>query len=297
MCFSVFRRRILNNFIYCPMKECYENPKDYDLFCKDVSIPTRDGLILHSWFIPNNLCEIADIPLMIYFHGVGGNMTTRLKQISELHKNLTVNLLVVSYRGFGSNSGLPTETGLQIDAESVMDFVFSSEWRNSRIILYGHSFGGAMAIYLASRYSDYISMSIIENTFTKIADVVDDYYPFLKPLRKCFIKNDWNNLERVEKITHPILFLSGMQDSVVHYSHTDILFDHSTQSLEREILKIPEGFHTLWETEPELFFKTISRFITKNSKSIEKLKPKLKKLKMRSLCVVPEGEEIEFDEF
>jgi len=299
MCLSVFKDRLLNTFMYCPKKVYDERPEDYSLSVHDISIPTRDGLTLHSWFIPNNLGEISDVPLMIYFHGVGGNMNTRLKQISELHKNLTVNILVVSYRGFGSNSGIPNETGLKIDADSVMNFVFSSKWRNSRVIVYGHSFGGAIAIYLSSRYSDYISMSIIENTFTKMADAVDDIYPFLKPLRKCFIKDDWNNLKRVGKITHPILFLSGLQDNVVHYHHTDMLFENANQSFGKEILKIPDGFHTLWEAEPEIYFKTISNFIVKysNSNTNLKLKPKLKKKKIRSLCVVPEGEEIEFDDF
>jgi hypothetical protein len=90
-----------------------------------------------------------------------------------------------------------------------------------------------------------------------------------------------------------------LQDNVVHYHHTDMLFENANQSFGKEILKIPDGFHTLWEAEPEIYFKTISNFIVKysNSNTNLKLKPKLKKKKIRSLCVVPEGEEIEFDDF
>jgi len=65
-----------------------------------------------------------------------------------------MNTLLCSYRGYGPNLGSPTEKGLKIDAETVLEFVENVtevEFDQSRIFLFGRSLGGAIAIDLASK--------------------------------------------------------------------------------------------------------------------------------------------------
>jgi pimeloyl-ACP methyl ester carboxylesterase len=59
---------------------------------------------------------------------------------------------------YGKSSGSPSEKGLKIDAETAMQYIFGrEELRNSPIILYGQSLGGAVAIYLAEKHQTEVS--------------------------------------------------------------------------------------------------------------------------------------------
>jgi pimeloyl-ACP methyl ester carboxylesterase len=56
---------------------------------------------------------------------------------------------------YGKSTGSPSERGLKIDAETAIQHIFGrEELRNSPIILYGQSLGGAVAIYLAEKHQD-----------------------------------------------------------------------------------------------------------------------------------------------
>jgi hypothetical protein len=59
---------------------------------------------------------------------------------------------------YGKSTGSPSERGLKIDAETAIQHIFGrEELRNSPIILYGQSLGGAVAIYLAEKHQDEVS--------------------------------------------------------------------------------------------------------------------------------------------
>ncbi len=62
---------------------------------------------------------------------------------------------------------------------------------HSKIILYGRSLGGAVAIALASLedYSDDILALIVENTFTSIPDIAIHLFSWIKNLPKVFYRN------------------------------------------------------------------------------------------------------------
>jgi pimeloyl-ACP methyl ester carboxylesterase len=56
---------------------------------------------------------------------------------------------------YGKSTGSPSEKGLKIDAETAIQYIFGrEELRNSPLILYGQSLGGAVAIYLAEKHQD-----------------------------------------------------------------------------------------------------------------------------------------------
>jgi fermentation-respiration switch protein FrsA (DUF1100 family) len=129
---------------------------------------------------------------MIYFHGsfvrifflnsIGnaGNLSFCLPNIAEILEQFKVNIMLVSYRGYGKSEGSPTEKGLKIDATSVLTYLInnrSSDIDINNIILFGRSLGGAVSVALSSIlvsdpkyeiYSNSIKALILENTFTSI---------------------------------------------------------------------------------------------------------------------------------
>ena len=112
--------------------------------------------------------------IAVYFHGNAGNIGHRLENAKVLYKTLKCNILLVEYRGYGMSDGIPSEEGFYQDAQAAYDFVDSREdLDSSKIVIFGRSLGGAVAIDLASRcdYRDRLLALVVENTFTSIPDL------------------------------------------------------------------------------------------------------------------------------
>lgn len=121
---------------------------------------------------------------------------------------------MVSYRGYGSSDGFPTEKGMKMDAAAALEYIRD---RNDivdieRIYLFGRSIGGACAIALASMPGtrDAIRGVIVENTFTSTNDMIDTVLPALR-FAKPFNRNNWNSLDAIKNVHVPIMIIRYVQ--------------------------------------------------------------------------------------
>lgn len=80
------------------------------------------------------------------------------------------NVLIVAYRGFSDSEGTPTEKGLQLDAEAILDWAIAyknrklaQEGHKIEIYVLGRSLGGAVTLYISTKdgYSNEISGLIL----------------------------------------------------------------------------------------------------------------------------------------
>lgn len=73
-----------------------------------------------------------------------------------------------------------------MDAEASLKYLLSrTDINQNKIIAFGRSLGGAVAIDITATYPEHISALIVENTFSSILDMVDVLFPilsFFKPL-------------------------------------------------------------------------------------------------------------------
>lgn len=59
---------------------------------------------------------------------------------------------MLSYRGYGRSTGQASEVGIRIDAQTALDYVKSHPiLKNTVVVAYGQSIGGAVAVDVASR--------------------------------------------------------------------------------------------------------------------------------------------------
>ena len=66
---------------------------------------------------------------------------------------------MVDYRGYGHSEGQPNEEGLMRDADAVIAYLTAHpEIAGSRIVLYGQSLGGAVALYAAEKHADKVGL-------------------------------------------------------------------------------------------------------------------------------------------
>lgn len=158
------------------------------------------------------------------FHGNGMDHSDFLHHAKHYFR-YGCNVLTVSYRGYGESEGMPSEKGLQRDAQAVLDFVWNDcKLSKIPIIVYGLSLGGAVAIDVTSKNPDKVSALILENTFTSIPDIVHDW-PVIGPF-SFFCTQRWNSASKLPRIppSLPILFCSGRDDTLVPCGHMDNLW-------------------------------------------------------------------------
>ena len=138
-------------------------------------LPTPDGETLSAYFLrPPNQNHRRNITVLM-FHGNAGNISHRLPIAKVLTEFSGLNVLMLEYRGYGFSTGMPNEEGLNIDAQTGLDWIRTyDETRKSSIVIYGQSLGGAVAIQLVARNqrAGDIAGLMLENTFLSIRKMI-----------------------------------------------------------------------------------------------------------------------------
>ena len=133
---------------------------------EDFTIRSKDSVKLTGYVIKQANAKYT----VLYLQANAGNIGHRLPMAARLQNVIgNANICMISYRGYGLSEGLPSEKGIKMDAEAALDFILQHpDLKGTKIILFGQSIGGAVAIHLAAHRGKDISAMIVENTFTSL---------------------------------------------------------------------------------------------------------------------------------
>lgn len=163
-----------------------------------------------------------DRPVMLYLHGARYNVAgsaSRMRRMGELG----FSVLAVDYRGFGkSTQALPSEESAREDARAAWDWL-AQKYPQQRRYIFGHSLGGAIGIDLASRVKDEAG-TIVEGTFTSIADVVSSFKWGWLPF-SALVTQRFEAIEKVKAIDSPLLVVHGSNDTLINPTLGRKLYD------------------------------------------------------------------------
>ena len=204
------------NLLYHPSENNYQNDKiqfSYD----EIFIKVDEKIKLKSWMINKNLKKFKTL---VFFHGNAGELSNRIYKLNELNK-LDINILLISWRGFSGNQGFPTEENLYKDAKAVIKWLNSKEVESNKIILYGESLGTGVVVEIGKK--NIFNSIILESPFTSMENAAKIYYPYL-PV-KLLLKDKYNSISKIQKITTPILIMHGEKDNIVPFSMGKELFE------------------------------------------------------------------------
>ena len=222
---------------------------------------STDGLKLLSWYAIGDPQQ----PIVVYLHGNAGNIGTRGHKVRPF-LNMGFGVLLVGYRGYGSNPGKPTEEGLYADARAALSIIDKKCFKERPIILYGESLGTAVATFMASELASAgkpAAALILEAPFTSVTSVAKYHYPFV-PV-KWLLKDHFDQASRITNISTPILIFHGEKDKTVPINLGKVLFD---KALEPKYSKWFEnaGHNDLFDFGAgELSVNFIKKIISKNS--------------------------------
>ncbi|KAH8979922.1 Alpha/Beta hydrolase protein [Lactarius hatsudake] len=220
-------------------------PTDFSIPYTDLELTTPDDVKIKAFLLlqrtvlnlgetpveweegpPSDEEFAATRPTVLMFHGNGGNHGHRIPLGKIFFGKMRCNVIMLSYRGYGHSEGTPSEKGLQIDAQTVLDYVRAHPiLSKTRIILYGQSIGGAVSIDLAYRNPDAISALIIENTFMSLPRLIPSAMPLLGPF-SFLCHQKWESYLKAPKLPPDmrVLMLGGARDEVVPRSQMQELW-------------------------------------------------------------------------
>jgi abhydrolase domain-containing protein 13 len=223
---------------------------------ESIELPTPDGETLHAYLLRPSNTSLSKSITMLLFHGNAGNIGHRLPIGKVLADSLGCSVLMLEYRGYGKSTGTPDEDGLTIDAQTGLDYIRQrSDLMDSKLVIYGQSLGGAVAIKLvaANQHHGDIAGVILENTFVSIRKLIPVAFPPAKYLAR-LCHQYWASEDTLPKITAkiPILFLSGLKDEIVPAEMMRTLYDIC--KVETKIWRAFEnGSHNATVAEPGYF--------------------------------------------
>lgn len=223
---------------------------DYDpAYIQDVSLHVDEGIDLLGWYCTVNHHQDAKADrLALIFPGNGGNRLNRVKLL-RLMNELGCDALIFDYRGYGGSGGEPSEEVIATDSPKVWDFAKDQlGYRNDQIVVLGQSLGGGVSTRLVSELcekGDAPAGFILQATFTSLGDAAQHRYPWL-PV-KLLLTERYPSIDRIGKVTCPLLFLHGKQDEIVPYRLGRQLFaaapDKSANGLEKKLVDLAKAGH------------------------------------------------------
>ena len=217
------------SFIYFPDKRKPENHYGAEI----VNVTTQDGLALQSWYFA---VSDPDKPVILHFHGNGGNIANRLFDVKPYVEN-GYGVLLAEYRGYGGNAGEPSEQGFYNDGHAYLEWLKDKNIKEEDIILYGESIGSGTATQLATEIK--AKGLILEAPFSSLVDVASRIY-FFAPV-KWLLKDRYMNIDKIDKIDMPLLILHGRQDQTIPFEFAQTLFDKAKEP--KQFIEFESGNH------------------------------------------------------
>jgi len=229
-----------------------DTPERHGIEYRIENFQAADDTALNAWFLPAKLPEGAQAKATVLFlHGNAENISTHFRNVAWLPAE-GYNVLALDYRGYGASDGTPSLAGIQLDIDAAMHHLLThKDVDPKRIVIFGQSLGGALAIYYAahSAYRSRISAVVIDSSFYDYRQIAREKlagffltWPF-QWLPWLTVNDDYSPKDSIAAISPlPLLLIHGDRDQVVPPDHSRRLFALAQEP--KELLIIPGAGHT-----------------------------------------------------
>ncbi|RAL53694.1 unnamed protein product [Cuscuta campestris] len=188
---------------------------------------------------------------LLYSHGNAADLGQMQGLFLELRAHLRVNIMSYDYSGYGGSSGKPSELNTYNDIEAVYKCL-KSEYgiKQEDLILYGQSVGSGPTLHLASRLQRLRALVLHSAILSGIR--------VLYPVKMTFWFDIFKNIDKIRKVSCPVLVIHGTADEIVDFSHGKRLWELSQEKYDP--LWVQGGGHCNLETYPD-FITHLRKFL------------------------------------
>jgi fermentation-respiration switch protein FrsA (DUF1100 family) len=232
MAFMYVFQRQLEYFPGAPLPAA---PRDSGLpEMQSVVVTTADGLKLAAWFAPP---REKDGRIIVMFHGNAGNVADRAVKARHFMER-GYGVYMCEYRGYGGNSGGPSEEGFYLDARAALRWLGEQGYSPGTYVLYGESIGTGVAVQMARETQPKIL--ILEAPFSSAVDVAKAAYPWL-PV-DLLMKDKFDSISKINAVKSSLLIIHGDEDATIPIGFARRLFDAANHP--KEFITINGGGHS-----------------------------------------------------
>lgn len=189
---------------------------------EDCHLTASDGVKLHGWYCrPPEADGAAKWPVLLWLHGNAGHLADRYETIRQLVQ-LPAELFILDYRGYGRSDGSPSEQGIYLDGQAAWDYLVDDRGiAPRRIVLFGRSLGGAVAVELAGRPGVRPAGLIVESSFTSVPDMAATVMPIMP---RVLIRTKLDSINKIGRLGLPKLIVHSRDDDIVPFEQGRRLF-------------------------------------------------------------------------
>lgn len=223
-----------------------------------VSVEVEPGVNIGGRLYP----AAPDAPAILYYHG-NGEIAADYDIIAQFYTQLSITLLVMDYRGYGTSDGTPTASNLLTDAVTVFNAlgnIFEShELQPKRLYIMGRSLGSAAAIEVTLRGGEQLAGLIIESGFAQT-------FALLARLGVVLPGGDEErdgagNALKIGQITTPTLIIHGQEDFLIPAAQGQELYRCCAARDKRLVLIPGAGHNNLMMVGLAQYFEAIQKFV------------------------------------
>ncbi len=256
--YSSLDHPLLLQYIFYPRKDVTPCPQHGF----DLSVSVAEATFISCRFYMGD----RNWPWILFFHG-NGEVVSDYDEISTLYHQKGINLVVADYRGYGASSGVPTLTDLIEDSHVIFKAVsVELPRRHLRTDLWvmGRSLGSLSALELAYSYQDKLKGLIIESGFPSVVRIM--VHLGMPGHERNLERIDQECLERIEKISLPVLIIHGDQDWLVPLQNARDLYHH-LGTRDKKLLIIPSATHNdIMRVGIKEYFEALQHFVRKTGR-------------------------------
>ncbi len=188
--------------------------------------------------------------IVLHFHGNEQNILD-MESLAKPLIGMGYSFVSMDYRTYGKSTGKLSEENLFLDAKLFLELLEKRGWKQSDIILMGHSIGTGIATQLASISNT--KALILYAPYYTFKDLISEKMPIL-PIGM-LIKYPLNSAKYMESVNCPVLILHGTLDELVPINHAKKL-----SKINGKLISIKNGEHENL-TEFDEFWLEISKFL------------------------------------
>jgi hypothetical protein len=244
-----------SRLVFFPARALARTPGDAGMDFRDVTFATATGRTLHGWMVP----AVGSTYTLLYCHGNAGNIGDRIESIRQFVE-MGLSVFIFDYGGYGRSEGRPGEASTYEDALAAWEHLTGAEGiANDRIVVFGRSLGGAVAIDLVAgaRRRQSPAGLIVESCFTSLPDLGARVYKWLPVRFLCRYR--YNNWKKIRDVGVPKLFIHSLEDEVVPFGMGKRLYNHASRP--KQFLRIRGGHNDGYLASDEQYREGVRAFI------------------------------------
>ncbi len=179
-----------------------------------VAYRAEDGPDLFGYVVGDS-SDAAAHGVVIMFHGNADLAAWRVPWGQELARRTGRLVMLAEYRGYGGIPGPPTVSGVRSDAEAALAWVRQHTGAPmSRIAIYGHSLGSAVAAELAVTHQP--EVLLLESPFSSARDMARIIIAApLERMWRFVSRVHYDSAERVRELETPVWVAHGTDDLII----------------------------------------------------------------------------------